>query len=216
MRIHNLRKAVKNEEIDYIMLKSLLADYAHPRTKISALLKSGSLIRIKKGLYIFGPELALGPYSKEVLANLIYGPSSISLEYALAFYGLIPERVETITSVTNKRDKEFTTPIGHFSYRYLNPERYSIGITQIKLDETHNVLIATPEKALADKIVLSSPNLTIEDQKDIEAYLFEDLRLDEDRLYTLKIGRLQEISKVYSQKNLTSIVRHLIEAIRHA
>ena len=61
----------------------------------------------KKGLYIFGKSVALQPYSKEVLANLIYGPSAISLSYALSYYGLIPERVHIVTSITNNRIKTF-------------------------------------------------------------------------------------------------------------
>src|SRR5205085_9208942 len=102
----------QREEIDYQFLLSLLLEYARPREKISAWLKSGELIRVKKGLYIFGPQVAQGPYSPEVLANLIYGPSAISLNYALSFYGLIPERVTTITSITNKRNKQFSTAVG--------------------------------------------------------------------------------------------------------
>jgi len=105
-----LRKIAPIEEIDYNFLKSALAGYNHPRVKINDLLKQGKIIRVKKGLYVFGSELAQQPFLKETLANLIYGPSYISLEYALAFYGLIPERVEEVTSVTNKRNKSFNTP----------------------------------------------------------------------------------------------------------
>src|SRR5262245_31791812 len=119
MIIDEIRKSVVNEEIDYLLLTSLLKQYKRPRDKITQLLKSGALIRVKKGLYIFGSRYAKKPYILETLANLIYGPSYISLEYALAFYGMIPERVEVLTSVTNKRDKIFKTPVGLFTYRYL-------------------------------------------------------------------------------------------------
>jgi len=71
-----------------------------PRDKISDLLKKGTIIRVKKGLYVFGEDNRKKPYSKEILANLIYGPSYISLDYALQYHGLIPERVEAVTSVT--------------------------------------------------------------------------------------------------------------------
>ncbi|MEM1244661.1 MAG: hypothetical protein AAGG80_07595, partial [Pseudomonadota bacterium] len=120
MNIETLRKLAGKEEIDYQFIVSALAGYARPRDKISNWLKSGQLIRVKKGLYIFGKSVALQPYSKEVLANLIYGPSAISLTYALSYYGLIPERVDVITSVTNKRHKSFATCIGEFSYYALN------------------------------------------------------------------------------------------------
>lgn len=93
MNIEMVRKLAEREEIDYQFLLSTLSEYARPRDKISEWLKSGDLIRVKKGLYVFGEHIALTPYSHEILANLIYGPSAISLSYALAFYGLIPERV---------------------------------------------------------------------------------------------------------------------------
>ena len=117
MKIEILRKLANREEIDYLFLVSALKHYARPREKISQWLKSGDLIRVKKGLYIFAGEAKESLYSLEVLANLIYGPSAISLSYALAFYGMIPERVSTITSITPKRCKKFGTPVGLFFIR---------------------------------------------------------------------------------------------------
>jgi len=70
-------------------------------------LRDKCLIRVKKGLYIFGPKIAIRPYSKEVLANLIYRPSALSFEYALSLYGMIPERLEVISSLTPQRDMSF-------------------------------------------------------------------------------------------------------------
>lgn len=78
------------EEFDYQILLNSLRGYAHPRKKITALLRKGEIIRVKKGLYIFGAQHRRSPYCRELLANLIYGPSCISLEYALHYYGLIP------------------------------------------------------------------------------------------------------------------------------
>ena len=110
-----LRKQAGREEIDYLLLKSLLSNVTCPRDKITRLLKNDTLIRVKKGLYVFGPSAAQQPFSKELLANLIYGPSAISLEYALSFYGFIPESTFTLTCITNKRNKFFSTPVGAFS-----------------------------------------------------------------------------------------------------
>ncbi len=196
-----LRKHVLNEEIDYLSLKSLLTDYAHPRDKITALLKANVLIRVKKGLYVFGKDFAEKPYSKETLANLIYGPSAISLEYALAFYGLIPERVNTITSITNKRNKIFATPVGRFTYQYLQTVKYSIGIDLVALDDTHTIFIATPEKALADKIYFDAPDW--QTQKDLKSYLFDNLRLEPQIINKLNRKLLKQIAVCYQTKNLT-------------
>jgi predicted transcriptional regulator of viral defense system len=201
----NLRQHFDREEIDYLGLMDALSLYAKPRDKIRTLLRSGQLIRVKKGLYVFGPELAVGPYCKELLANLIYGPSCISLEYALGFYGLIPERVETVTSVTNKRDKRFNTPVGHFSYRYLHSKKYSIQITQQTLDEQHPILIASKEKALADILVLT-PGLNLSNQKQLEHFLFEDLRLSENALKIMDSTNILELAATYKNQHINMLM----------
>ena len=112
-----LRNIIGREEFDYQALMSALSQYASPRDKVTALLRSGVIIRIKKGLYIFGRDYRREPFCRELLANLIYGPSYVSLEYALSYYGMIPERVETITSITSGRARSFVTPVGQFTYR---------------------------------------------------------------------------------------------------
>lgn len=204
-----LRKLAPNEEIDYVFLKSVLGDYKNPRAKITSLLRSKVLIRVKKGLYIFGPDYALKPYCKEILANIIYGPSYLSLEYALSFYGFIPERVEVLTSVTNKKDKSFNTPIGVFSYRYLHPGKYSIGMTQVMIELNRFILIATPEKALLDKMILESPSLQLNNKKDVENFLFNDLRISREKIKTLKPLLFNKIANVYQDKNIFQVNKYL-------
>ena len=177
--IEKLRKIAGREEIDYPFLLSTLSEYAYPRDKISSWLKSGDLIRVKKGLYVFGKHAALYPYSKEVLANLIYGPSAISKIYALSYYGMIPERVSEMTSITNKRNKLFNTPVGLFSYQYLNNRKFSIGIQLMQSSTSNSYLIASPEKALCDHIYLSDRRWAFQKLDDLENYLLQDLRIDE-------------------------------------
>jgi len=105
--IETVRKKISQEEFDYQTLLVARRDYAHPRDKISDLLNKGIIIRVKKGLYVFGDGARQTPYSTEVLANLIYGPSYISLDYALQHYALIPERVDGVTSLTTGRSRKF-------------------------------------------------------------------------------------------------------------
>jgi predicted transcriptional regulator of viral defense system len=200
-----LRKTIPQEEFDYTLLTGALSEYSAVRQKINELLKSGVITRVKKGLYVFGPDYNQVPACKEVLANLIYGPSCISLEYALAYYGLIPERVETITSVTPKRDKEFKTPLGQFSYRYLGSERYPHGIEQIWLDNNHPILIASPEKALCDYVVLNKVTgiSTIDGAKE---FLQSDLRIDQDNWKQFDPNTLRTLNKFYRSKNIEYIV----------
>jgi hypothetical protein len=209
MKTSTLRKMTLNEEVDYLFLTHGLKFYNQPRAKITALLRAGDLVRIKKGLYVFGQEHAYKPFVKETLANLIYGPSYISLEYALSFYDFIPERVETVTSVTNKKDKLFKTPIGTFTYRYLHPSKYPIGIAQVTYDQTHPILIATPEKALADKILLASPDLHLKNDKTLEAFLFEDLRIPHKKTISLDRRLCNQIAAAYQNSNVTLFATYL-------
>lgn len=204
-----LRNSLKTEEFDYNFLKAVLQDYQNPRVKINDILKKGHIVRVKKGLYVFGPELSRGPYSKETLANLIFGPSYISLEYALSFYGLIPERVEIVTSVTNKRKKHFKTPVGEFTYRYINPLLYSYGILLCAFDEYHSVLIASKEKALADTLYFTKK---IIDQKQLKQFLFEDLRIDISSLKTFNLKKVKTLAKMYAH-NVRLLCR-LLEGLK--
>ena len=199
-----LRKTIAAEEFDYGLLTSAMSQYSAIRQKINELLKAAVITRVKKGLYVFGPGYNQAPVCKEVLANLIYGPSCISLEYALAYHGLIPERVETITSVTPKRDKEFLTPVGRFTYRYLAIEKYPHGIEQVWLDANHPVLMASPEKALCDYVALNKvPDLA--GIKEAREFLNSDLRIEREHWPRFKPEVLHKLNKFYRNKNIESI-----------
>ena len=84
-------------------------------------MQSGAIIRVKKGLYIFGEDYRRSPIHRALLANLLFGPSYVSGEYALSHYSFIPEKVTTVTSMTVKRKKIFNTPAGVFSYDHIHP-----------------------------------------------------------------------------------------------
>jgi hypothetical protein len=192
----HIRQHFPQEELDYPGLMSALSGYANPRDKIRNLLASGDLLRVKKGLYVFSEQLASRPYSKEVLANLIYGPSYISLDYALAFYGLIPERVDVVTSVTSKRDKIFDTAVGQFSYRYLHAQKYAVQMQWLPLGDQRHILMASPEKAVVDTLTLNK-QLKLENAEQMSAYLFEDRRVPSQQFVNFKRARLLELQKVY-------------------
>ncbi|MGD9681632.1 MAG: hypothetical protein AB7W16_10645 [Candidatus Obscuribacterales bacterium] len=203
-----LRKAIAREEFDHPMLASVLSPYQAVDQKINHLLKSGTILRVKKGLYVFGQDARQVPVCKESLANLIYGPSCISLEYALAFHGLIPESIEIVTSVTPKRDKDFSTPVGRFTYRYLSAAKYPHGIEQVWIDPLHPVLIASPEKALCDYVVL----------KDVPSFagtgaardfLLLDLRINEEDLPRFEARTLFKLNSHYKSKNIVRIMEAL-------
>ena len=209
MKIETVRKIAEREEIDYQFLLSALSNYSRPRDKISKWLASGELIRIKKGLYVFGKNIAMTPYSVEVLANLIYGPSAISLNYALSYYGLIPERVTTVTSITSKRNKLFSTPILTFTYKYLSPTKYPISIELASGLNQNHFLIASKEKALCDYIHLIDKKIDLTSIEDMHSYLLQDLRIDETGLRSFAIGKLSDICRVYQDKRIDLLVKFI-------
>jgi len=103
-------------------------DYRHPRDKITKLLRDNTIIRVKKGLYLHNREHIRGLPVKELLANLIYGPSYISLQFALSSYGMIPEVALQVSSVTLKKTKRYRTPVGEFIYSSVPRPYYLTGI----------------------------------------------------------------------------------------
>jgi len=175
--IETIRRKIPQEEFDYQTLMNCLDDYARPRDKITALLRKKAIIRVKKGIYVFGDNYRKRPYSREILANLIFGPSYISLDYALQYYGLIPERVETVTSVTTGRSRRFPTPTGLFYYRMIPLKAFRIGMDRIEIGDGRAFLIATPEKALSDKLY-SSKGINLKTRKDMSGYLENELRIE--------------------------------------
>jgi predicted transcriptional regulator of viral defense system len=163
--------------VDFATLAAGLGGYKSPHDKISSLEEKGRLIRLKKGLFVVSPDVHKQTLSKKLIANHLYGPSYISFENALSFYKLIPERVYSIRSMTTKRGKTFSTPLGNFEYISAAADYFEIGIKQEIIDNKYAWLIASPEKALCDMIV-STAGLRLQSVKAMQEYLEEDLRID--------------------------------------
>lgn len=186
-----------NTPIDYATLVTLLRQYRSPKDKIAAMEKQQQLIRIKKGLFVVAPQEGIGTISRELIANHLYGPSYVSLESALSYHNLIPERVYSVRSVTMKRAKKYDTPLGVFDYRTVSPDYFSIGIQQQVTKNNTTFMIASPEKSLCDMIVLSS-SLRLQSAKAVKIYLEEDLRIDlfENRSWNTEIiSQCMEVGK---------------------
>ena len=145
-----LLKGIKTPELTTSMLIGLLAHYKDPRKKIHSLVKSGVIKSIKQGVYIASQKLNLRAYSLEILANLIFGPSYISLESALSYYGFIPERVTATTSVCIGKSKRFLTPVGEFEYHHLKDTIYSSNVQLKEVFPDSFCQFASPEKAIFD------------------------------------------------------------------
>lgn len=195
-------------ELAYIQsqnLRPLLRDYTNPDDLIARLVKSGELVRLKNGFFVIAEKIADQPVPYEPIANLLYGPSYISFEWALSFYQMIPEGVYVVTSASTGRSKTFNTPLGTFDYQYLGNHRYAVGINQQEKNGSR-FLIATREKALADLIHLKSPNLS---GKDLLDDLIEARRMDESDLRQLDKQLLQEIADRYDSRAVQNLI-HVI------
>lgn len=210
--MEELRSKITGEEFDYQALLDGLREYDRPRDKITTLLRQGAIVRVKKGIYVFGERYRRRPFSTEILANMICGPSYISLDYALHYYGLIPERVEAVTSVSVSRSRRFSTPVGIFIYHGVPMRAYPIGIDQIELDGGRSFLIAIPEKALADKIQ-ADRGTAIRTQAEMRTYLLDSLRIDPEGLGKLNPETISLIADQYRSRRLrllSGLVRRLV------
>ncbi|HBQ50614.1 hypothetical protein A3B42_01885 [Candidatus Daviesbacteria bacterium RIFCSPLOWO2_01_FULL_38_10] len=117
---------------------------------LNRLVKEGLLTRLKKGVYV----LKINPPSEEEIANVLYKPSYISFEYALAYYNIIPEMTYQITSATTKPTRLFKVGYNSFTYYTIKLEAYT-GYTLVQRGEKR-FYIAEPEKALVDYLYIIS------------------------------------------------------------
>ena len=188
-------KSITSPEFDYNFLIHLLRGYKRPNDKIGELLNGGEIIRVKKGIYVLP---GLGP-SLPLLANMIYGPSYVSREYALSIYKLIPERVYQVTSMTTGKNKRFETPLGVFTYTHLSHQAYQEGITIYKIEDERECIVATPEKALADRIFKEK----FMSAKDAGLFVTEGLRIETSDLKKFNLKRMRSIENAYKKKSVT-------------
>ena len=194
------------------LIKTLLADYRRPNDKVSELLTDQALIPIKRGLYVLNPKRTGRPLSLPLIANILYGPSYVSLDFALSYYGLIPEAVYEVTSVTTGRAKTYDTPVGRFSYEHASLKSYPLGIASVANESGHFFLMATPEKALCDKLMQTS-NLRINSVKTMLSYLEQDLRLDLDEFAKFDPELLRRIAAGGIKSHLLNILCNTLEKI---
>jgi predicted transcriptional regulator of viral defense system len=195
---------------NYRVLQSMLSDYKSPRNKIANLEKEGKIIRLKKGMYVVSPNISKKLLSSELIANHLYGPSYVSLESALRYYGLIPEQVFTTRSITINRSKTFENSIGNFEYISVKKDYYSIGIKQQTDENNYTFLIATPEKALCDMIV-TTPNLRIQSVKALREYIEEDLRIEFSALNNMNLSIIKDCMNVAKKKEALSLLFKILD-----
>src|SRR6185312_11719406 len=107
------------------LLMNLLKDYLRPYDKINELVRQKLLVQVKRGIFLPGPQLSIQVPENFLLANHLWGPSYVSSDSALSHWGLIPERVYEVLSMTTNLAKTYKTPVGRFRYIKLPLPYYS-------------------------------------------------------------------------------------------
>ena len=165
--------------------------------------KNGYIISLRKGWYAFA-DLIYEPDYARYFANKIYSPSYISLHTALSFYGIIPEAVIAITSVTTQKTCSYNNEFGQYTYQTIQPDLHW-GFEPKTMRDGKQYMMAVPEKALMDLLYLY-PQYKTEDD-------FRELRLDEDWLQDeLDKSRLEDFAARIGSHAVTSRLQLLYKA----
>lgn len=177
-------------------------NYSNIYNKIAYEEKNNNLIKLKRGLYETNKNA-----DPLTIANVLLSPSYISFETALAYYGMIPERVYAIKSATFKKNKkkEYKNNFGLFLYQDVNLNAYPYDINQIEIDGV-KVMMASKEKALLDLLSVISPR---NNKKELTDLLFDDLRIDEVLFDELDKDKIIKLCELYSSKTLKLLKKYL-------
>lgn len=207
--IKELRKKITTDVFTSSEFESILGTNKY--SILSKLLKTADVIRVRRGLYVFGKEYRNENIKMLPLANLVYGPSYVSLESMLYSYNMIPEAVKEITSVNYKKTKLFTTKVGRFRYRIIPKKVFSMGIVTLGQHGTRgqkstSFIAATREKAILDTLYLSNT-------KNHYKYLLESLRIEPQHLLLLNKSNLFNLAINYDSKAFVKRINIFIKEL---
>ena len=185
------------------MLKQKYADYTNPLDKIRRDADQGVIFRLNRGLY--ETDRNVDPY---LLAAPILSPSYLSFEFALSYYGLIPERTMAITSATLnvRKNKTYVNVFGRYEYSDIPASAFSEGLCLIGEGE-YIVRMASKEKAICDSLYKWR---VVHSIKALKELLFIDKRMDEDEFASCDFIQMKRLAKLYRKTNLKLLIR-LIE-----
>ncbi len=134
---------------DISMAAQMAGESRHTlRTQLHRWTRSGKLLPLRRGMYAFAEPERRRAINPAALANFMYRPSYLSTYWALGYFGLIPERVVELTSITTRVPREFINDFGTFRYSNIKREAF-FGYAAVAMDG-NKVLLAEPEKALLD------------------------------------------------------------------
>ena len=164
---------------------------------------SGEIIHIRRGLYCLAQKYCRRSISRNVIANLIYGPSYVSMETALSVHGWIPEAVHSVMSVSSGRAKSFQTPLGYFDYVQVRQRPLLAAVERMQDESSTCFLVAKPLKAIADYVASRGM-----DWRGVEP-LEESLRIERENLDSLTPEDFNELDGVYKSRRARSFLEGL-------
>lgn len=182
------------------MLKEKYHDYANPLDKIKRDTDKGILIRLTNGIY--ETDKRTEPC---LLASSILSPSYLSFDWALSYYGLIPERVVSITSASlgNRKNKTFENFFGRYEYTDVPVNAFSEGLLFLESGD-YIVKIATKEKAICDSLCKWR---VVKNIKELKELLFIDKRIDIDEFETCDFKLMECLASLYRKTNLKLLIK---------
>ena len=190
------------------MLKQKYAGYSNPVDKIKRDADKGLLIRLTRGLYETDPHV-----TPCFLAAHILSPSYLSFDFALSYYGLIPERVFAITSASLglRKTKTFQNRFGTYKYEDINENAFSEGLTYIE-EGDYISKIASKEKAICDSL---SKWRVVHSVKALKELLFDDKRIDEDEFASCDFALMKRLAALYKKTNLDLLTKLIEKEYAH-
>ena len=188
----------------YILSRDIIGGAENPQTirnQLSRWQKKGLIITLRKGMYVLNKNDRKLEIDRNYMANVLYGPSYVSLECALNFYGLVPEKVTDVTCVTTRKTARFNNEFGDFIYQHIKPEAFR-GF--IRMGEGRDLFfMAEPEKAVIDFLYLNLGLFKGDTRQLLEhSYRFQNI---ED----LNKGRLAGLAKLFRSKKLARVTKDL-------
>lgn len=190
------------------MLKEKYINYSNDLDKIKRESKSGNIYRLTRGIYETNKNVE--PY---FLASSILSPSYLSFDWALSFYGLIPEKIVSITSASLniKKNKTYINKFGRFEFSDISANAFSEGLTYIENGD-YIVRIATKEKAICDSLAKWRVVRNISDLKEL---LFVDKRIDDDEFAACDFKLMMRLASLYNKTNLNMLIKLIRKEYEH-
>ena len=185
----------------------LLAGNINPaavRLQLSRWTKSGRIYQLRRGLYALAPPYQKTKPDSFLIANHLQRASYVSVQSALAFYGLIPDTVHITVSVTPGRPERLKTPLGIFEFRHIKPA-LMYGYRMTNLPQSQQAFVATPEKALLDLVYLQTGGETKEYLQELRLQHLD--RLDMDVL-CIQSGRYNSPKLHRAVEAITNLIQY--------